>query len=43
VLFRKFNLRLGERLHERLTVEAVKEGKSVNTYCAEALENELNG
>ena len=38
----KFNLRLGERLHERLTIEAVKEGKSLNTYCAEALENELN-
>ena len=38
----KFNLRLGKRLHERLTIEAVKEGKSLNTYCAEALENELN-
>ena len=38
----KFNLRLGERLHERLTIKAVKEGKSLNTYCAEALENELN-
>lgn len=38
----KFNLRLGERLHERLTIEAVKEGKSLNAYCAEALENELN-
>ena len=38
----KFNLRLGERPHERLTIEAVKEGKSPNTYCAEVLENELN-
>lgn len=38
----KFNLRLSERLHERLTIEAVKEGKSLNAYCAEALENELN-
>ena len=38
----KFNLRLDERLHERLTIQAVKEGKSLNAYCAEALENELN-
>ena len=38
----KFNLRLGERLHERLTIEAVKEGKSLNAYCAEALEKELS-
>ena len=38
----KFNLRLDERLHERLTIRAVKEGKSLNAYCAEALENELN-
>jgi len=37
----KFNLRLGERLHERLTIEAVKEGKSLNAYCAETLENKL--
>jgi predicted HicB family RNase H-like nuclease len=38
----KFNLRLSEQLHERLTIEAVKEGKSLNAYCAEALENELS-
>ncbi len=37
----KFNLRLGEQLHERLSIEAVKEGKSLNTYCVEALANEL--
>ena len=35
----KFNLRLGKELHERLALEAVKEGKSLNAYCAEALEN----
>lgn len=38
----KFNLRLGERLHEQLAIAAVKEGKSLNAYCAEALENALN-
>jgi predicted HicB family RNase H-like nuclease len=37
----KFNLRLGEELHERLAIAAVKEGKSLNAYCAETLENEL--
>jgi predicted HicB family RNase H-like nuclease len=34
----KFNLRLGKQLHERLTIEATKEAKSLNAYCAEALE-----
>ena len=34
----KFNLRLGKELHERLAIEAVKDGKSLNAYCAEALE-----
>ena len=38
----KFNLRLGKELHERLVIEAVKEGKSLNAYCAEALEGEIN-
>jgi len=38
----KFNLRLGKELHERLAIEAVKEGKSLNAYCTEALENNLN-
>lgn len=38
----KFNLRLGSGLHERLAIEAVKEGMSLNAYCAEALENEIN-
>lgn len=38
----KFNLRLGKELHERLTLEAVKEGKSLNAYCAEALESGID-
>ncbi len=38
----KFNLRLGKQLHERLAIAAVKEGKSLNAYCTEALENEIN-
>ena len=38
----KFNLRLDKNLHERLVIEAVKEGKSLNAYCSETLENEIN-
>ena len=38
----KFNLRLGKELHERLVIEAFKEGKSLNAFCSEALENEIN-
>ena len=38
----KFNLRLGKQLHERLAIAAIKEGKSLNAYVAEALENEMN-
>ena len=38
----KFNLRLGKELHERLAIEAVKEGKSLNAYCAETLESEIS-
>ena len=37
----KFNLRLGPRLHERLALAAVKEGKSLNNYVAEVLERRL--
>jgi predicted HicB family RNase H-like nuclease len=37
----KFNLRLGKKLHERLAIAAAKEGKSLNSFCAEALENEI--
>lgn len=38
----KFNLRLGAQLHERLAIEAAKEGKSLNAYCAEALRNTIS-
>ena len=38
----KFNLRLGRELHERVALEAAKEGKSLNTYCAEALQNKIS-
>ena len=38
----KFNLRVDKRLHERLAIEAFKQGKSLNAYCAEALENEVS-
>lgn len=37
----KFNLRLGTWLHERLVLEALKEGKSLNNYCAEVLEKRI--
>jgi len=33
---------LNETLHERLAIEAVKHGKSLNAFCAEALENEVS-
>ncbi|MGD9729006.1 MAG: type II toxin-antitoxin system HicB family antitoxin [Nitrospiraceae bacterium] len=38
----KFNLRVDKQLHERLAIEAFKQGKSLNAYCAEALENEVS-
>ena len=38
----KFNLRLDKTLHERLAIEAVKQGKSLNAYCAEALEDQIS-
>jgi predicted HicB family RNase H-like nuclease len=37
----KFNLRLGRHLHERLVIEATKEGKSLNAYVAEVLEHHI--
>ncbi len=37
----KFNLRLGRHLHERLAIEATKEGKSLNAYVAEVLEHQI--
>ena len=38
----KFNLRLGKELHERLAIEAIKQGKSLNALCAETLESEIS-
>ena len=38
----KFNLRLGMHLHERLVIEATKEGKSLNAYVAEVLEHQIS-
>lgn len=38
----KFNLRVDKQLHARLAIEAFKQGKSLNAYCAEALENEVS-
>ena len=37
----KFNLRLDKELHERLAIKAVKEGKSLNAYCAAALKRHI--
>lgn len=33
----KFNLRVGEDLHERLTIESLKVSESLNTYCVNVL------
>ena len=38
----KFNLRLNEKLHERLAIEAYQSGNSLNAFCAEALEAEIS-
>ena len=37
----KFNLRLGKHLHERLVIEATKEGKSLNAYVADVLASQI--
>jgi len=38
----KFNLRVGEELHEKLTIEANKIGESLNQYCVKALKEKTN-
>ena len=38
----KFNLRLRETLHQRLVLESAKVGKSLNAFCAEALEDAVS-
>ena len=35
----KFVLRLGKDLHKQIAIEALKAGKSLNSYCVRALEN----
>jgi len=37
----KFNLRVGEELHERLTIESLKIGESLNQYCVKALREKV--
>ena len=35
----KFNLRVGEELHEKLALESLKVGESLNSYCVKALKD----
>ena len=35
----KFNIRVGELLHEQLTIESLKVSESLNTYCVKVLKN----
>jgi predicted HicB family RNase H-like nuclease len=37
----KFNLRVGEELHEQLAIESMKVGESLNQYCVKALKEKL--
>ncbi len=37
----KFNLRVGEELHERLAIESMKVSESLNTYCVKALKDSV--
>ncbi len=39
----KFNLRVGEALHQRLTVAALEANQSLNAFCVKALEKALGG
>ena len=38
----RFNIRVGETLHERLTVESLKVCESLNTYCVKVLKNKVD-
>jgi len=33
----KFNLRVGEQLHEQLSLDALRSGESLNTFCLKKL------
>jgi predicted HicB family RNase H-like nuclease len=35
----KFVLRVGKELHKRLALEAMRAGRSLNSYCVDLLEN----
>lgn len=35
----KFVLRLGEELHKQIAIDALRAGKSLNSYCVELLSN----
>lgn len=37
----KFNIRLGEDLHERLTIESLKVNESLNSCCVKVLKDEV--
>ncbi|MFC1695175.1 type II toxin-antitoxin system HicB family antitoxin [Pseudomonadota bacterium] len=37
----KFNLRVGKDLHERLAIESMKIGESLNQYCVKALKEKV--
>lgn len=37
----KFNLRVGEELHEKLTLESLKVGESLNSYVVKVLRDEV--
>ena len=37
----KFNLRVGEELHERLAIESMKISESLNTYCVKVLKEDV--
>jgi predicted HicB family RNase H-like nuclease len=37
----RFNIRVGEELHERLAIESMKVNESLNTYCVKTLKGEV--
>jgi len=37
----KFNLRVGEALHEKLAIESFKVSESLNSYCVKILKEEV--
>ncbi len=37
----KFNLRVGEELHEKLVIESMKVSESLNSYCVKVLNDEV--